>query len=176
MKDEESSSTSISIPTTSTSSTTAVRRHASSLSSVGFIFGNNTGYKFWVLSALLLLAFWSMFTGSVTLKWYSSTSLTATPFSDDVQFPTYDEIDILELGEREKVVRRMWEVYRERHNNKGIRLPKFWLRAFEAAFEYLVSDVAQIRDTAVSEIAKLSTLSINLDRAPHESTVTRVYK
>ncbi|KAM7273071.1 hypothetical protein ACFE04_027735 [Oxalis oulophora] len=129
---------------TSTSSTTVVKRHNFSSLSVGFIFGNNTGYKFWILSSLLLLAFWSMFAGSVTLKWYSSTSLTATTFLDDVQFHTYDEIDILELGKREKVVRRMWEVYIERHNNKGIRLLKFWLHAFEVAFEYLVRDVAEV--------------------------------
>ncbi|KAM7272205.1 hypothetical protein ACFE04_026868 [Oxalis oulophora] len=173
---EDSSSTSISIPKTLTSSTTVVRKHNSFSLSVGFIFGNNTVYKFWILSALLLLDFWYRFAGCVTLKWYSSTSLAATPFLDDVQFPTYDEIDILELGEREKVVRLMWEVYIERHNNKGIRLPKSWLHAFEAAFEYLVRDVAEVRDTAVSEIAKFSTLSVNLDPTPQKSTVTHVHK
>lgn len=38
-------------------------------------------YKFWALAAILLLAFWSMLTGSVSLKW-SSTSL--NPFPGDL--------------------------------------------------------------------------------------------
>ncbi|KAL4295377.1 hypothetical protein GQ457_12G019400 [Hibiscus cannabinus] len=37
-----------------------------------------SGYKFWVLTAILLLAFWSMFTGSVSLKWSSGTLI--SPF------------------------------------------------------------------------------------------------
>ncbi|KAG8494217.1 hypothetical protein CXB51_011458 [Gossypium anomalum] len=126
-------------------------------SSVTAGFLGKSGYKFWVLAAILLLAFWSMFTGSVSLKW-SSGHLTA--FSDDIDFSVYDDLDVLELEEREKVVRKMWDVYT---HSASVRLPRFWLEAFEAAYEYLSSDVPGVRDTAMSEIAKLSMRSLNLD-------------
>ena len=51
-----------------------------------------TRYKFWVLAAILLLAFWSMFTGSVNLKW-SAANLTR--FSDDHDSRIHDDLDIL---------------------------------------------------------------------------------
>lgn len=55
--------------------------------------GKNRYYKFWALSAILLLAFWSLFTGSITLK---STSGNLSLFSDDVEdFPNYYDFDIL---------------------------------------------------------------------------------
>lgn len=49
-------------------------------------------YKFWVLAAILLLAFWTMFTSSVTLKW--STGNLTHP-SDDLDIQTHDDLDIL---------------------------------------------------------------------------------
>ncbi|XWS14590.1 hypothetical protein CRYUN_Cryun35bG0022900 [Craigia yunnanensis] len=54
--------------------------------------------------------------------------------------------DSSELEEREKVVRKMWDVYT---HSASVRLPRFWLEAFEAAYEYLSSDVPGVRDTAV---------------------------
>ncbi|KAK2660512.1 hypothetical protein Ddye_007045 [Dipteronia dyeriana] len=135
-------------PPTSTSSSSS--SFASSLS------GIKTGYKFWVLSALLLLALWSMFTGSVSLKWSSGD---LTRLYDDVDFPINDDLDILEVEDREKVVRRMWDVYTQ---SASVRLPRFWQEAFEAAYEYLTSDLPGVRDVAVSEIAKMSMRSINL--------------
>lgn len=47
-------------------------------------------YKFWALAAVVLLAFWSMFTGSVTLKW-SAGNLSRVP--DD--FEIHKDLDIL---------------------------------------------------------------------------------
>ncbi|XP_022768953.1 uncharacterized protein LOC111312698 isoform X3 [Durio zibethinus] len=71
-----------------------------------------------------------------------------------------------ELEEREKVVRKMWDVYT---HSASARLPRFWLEAFEAAYEYLSSDVPGVRETAMSEIAKLSMPSLNLDSASAQS-------
>ncbi|CAL1355928.1 unnamed protein product [Linum trigynum] len=126
-------------------------------SDAGVVFGK-TPYKFWVISVLLLLAFWSMVTGTVTLKW--STGNLLSRLSDELDIPTHDDFDILEVEEREKVVKHMWDVYM---HSKNRRLPRFWEEAFEAAYEALVSDAAAVRDGAVSEIAKMSLLSINFD-------------
>ena len=97
-----------------------------------------------------------MFTGSVSLKW-SSGNLTS--FSYDSDFSIREDLDVLELEEREKVVRQMWDVYT---HSTSIRLPRFWLDAFEAAYENLSSEVNGVRDKAISEIAKLSMQSLNL--------------
>ncbi|XP_027369078.1 uncharacterized protein LOC113874951 [Abrus precatorius] len=110
-------------------------------------------YMFWVLAAIILLALWSMFTGSLTLKW-SATNLTR-----HFDPTTVDDLDVLEVEEREKVVRRMWDVYT---HSISTRLPRFWYDAFHAAYEHLVSDVPGVRDAAVSEIAKMSLHSLNL--------------
>lgn len=71
------------------------------------------------------------------------------------------------MEEKEKVVRRMWDLYTHGTNGK---LPRFWQQAFEAAYEALASDVPAVRDAAVSEIAKISIRSINLDPFPDQST------
>ncbi|TYI75524.1 hypothetical protein E1A91_D06G011200v1 [Gossypium mustelinum] len=134
---------------------TPLKKYSSSSSSIAGFFGKN-GYKFWVLTAIILLAFWSMFTGSVSLKW-SSGNLTS--FSYDFDFSIREDLDVLELEEREKVVRKMWDVYT---HSTSMRLPRFWLDAFEAAYENLSSDVNGVRDNAISEIAKLSMQSLNL--------------
>lgn len=150
------------IPVPSSSTTTITKRKESSEAG---LFGKSR-YKFWALAAILLLAFWSMFTGSVTLKW-SAGNLTRFTHSDDS--PIHDDLDILEVEERKKVVRHMWDVYT---HSKRIKLPRFWLEAFEAAYENLASDVSGIRDAAVSEIAKMSLWSINLDQLPLQSKIT----
>lgn len=71
-----------------------------------------------------------------------------------------------EMEEREKVVKHMWDVYTNSHR---IRIPRFWQEAFEAAYEELTSDVTEIRDAAISEIANMSMNSINLDSPPSVS-------
>ncbi|XP_011012938.1 PREDICTED: uncharacterized protein LOC105117091 [Populus euphratica] len=156
-------STSTSTPTTIT--TTVLKRETSESSLLC-----KTRYKFWVLSAILLLAFWSMFTGSITLKW-STGDLSQHP--DNLGFQTQDDVDILVVEEKKKLVWRMWDVYK--HSNRGTRLPRFWERAFQAAYEALASDVTAVRDAAVSEIAKLSISStINLDDPfPVQSTTPK---
>lgn len=67
------------------------------------------------------------------------------------------------------MVRRMWDVYTHGSN---VRLPRFWSEAFEAAYEYLTSDVPGVRDVAVSEIAKMSFRSHKLDSLPVKSKVS----
>ncbi|MBA0625589.1 hypothetical protein Godav_003371, partial [Gossypium davidsonii] len=68
-----------------------LKKDTSSSSSIAGFFGKN-GYKFWVLTAIILLAFWSMFTGSVSLKW-SSGNLTS--FSYDSDFSIREDLDVL---------------------------------------------------------------------------------
>ncbi|KAK1407498.1 hypothetical protein QVD17_39114 [Tagetes erecta] len=122
---------------------------------------SKTRYKFWAITAILLLALWSMFTGSVTLKWSGATN-DNNPLSDSFDSPVRD-LDILEVEEREKLVRRFWNVYT---HSKTTRLPRFWQEAFEAAYEHLTSDVAEVRDAAVSEIAKMSLVSVDVEPLP----------
>lgn len=55
------------------------------------VFGRGR-YKFWALAAILLLAFWSMFTGTVTLRW-SAGSL--NHISDDLDSFIHDDLDVL---------------------------------------------------------------------------------
>ncbi|BFG17821.1 hypothetical protein CerSpe_040950 [Prunus speciosa] len=136
---------------------------SSSPSSKGRSFLDKTRYKFWVLAAILLLAFWSMFTGSVTLRWSAGN---LTRLSDDFDLPSFEDLDILEVEEREKVVRHMWDLYTQSSRSSSNRLPRFWQEAFEAAYEHLSSDVASVRDAAVLEIAKMSIRSIILDPFP----------
>ncbi|KAL5168553.1 putative polyol transporter 6 [Glycine soja] len=153
MKDEDG------LPTT-----TAVTKKENLDSS---LFGKGR-YKFWALAAILLLAFWSMFTGTVSLRW----SGTLNSLSNDIDTPIHDDLDVLEMEEREKVVRHMWDVYT---NSRSVRLPRFWQEAFEAAYEDLTSDVAEVRDAAVAEIAKMSVRSIHFDPPPLQSTSAREF-
>ncbi|KAK8513937.1 hypothetical protein V6N13_005118 [Hibiscus sabdariffa] len=155
---EKESPTSLSIAIHSQQQTPLKKDSPSIGMAAGFL--GKTGYKFWVLTAILLLAFWSMFTGSVSLKWSSGNLKT---FSD---LSLHEDLDVLELEEREKMVRKMWNVYT--HSTR-VRLPRFWLEAFEAAYESLSSDAAGDRDTAISEIAKLSIRSLNLDSPSAQS-------
>ncbi|KAK7406669.1 hypothetical protein VNO78_08298 [Psophocarpus tetragonolobus] len=126
-------------------------------------------YKFWALAAILLLAFWSMFTGTVSLRW----SGTLNSLTNDMDAPIHDDLDVLEMEEREKVVRHMWDVYT---NSRRIRFPRFWQEAFEAAFEELTSDVTEVRDAAISEIAKMSVRSIHFDPPPSAGELSKNLK
>ncbi|CAN4093842.1 unnamed protein product [Withania somnifera] len=172
MKDEEAQSRSSNNDITNTVTTvSAVSVPAVVSSSVakkdqgfnGGLFGKGK-YKLWVLAAILLLAFWSMFTGSLTLslKWstanLSRLSRAASDFSS-----IHEDLDILELEEREKFVKHMWDVYTQ---SSRMRLPKFWQDAFQAAYLDLTSDSPATRDTAVSEIAKMSLRSSSTYESP----------
>jgi hypothetical protein len=72
------------------------------------------------------------------------------------------------MEEREKAVKHMWDIYT---NSRRIRLPKFWQEAFEAAYEELTSDAPDVKEAAITEIAKMSIRSIDLDPLPVQSTV-----
>ncbi|KAK8673209.1 hypothetical protein V6N13_111558 [Hibiscus sabdariffa] len=124
-------------------------------------------YKFWAFTAILLLAFWSMFTGTVTLRWSAGN---LNRLSEDIGSPIHDDLDVLEMEEREKVVKHMWDVYT---NSRRIRLPRFWQEAFEAAYEELASDVPGVREAAITEIAKMSVRYVDLDPPPIQSTSVR---
>ncbi|GJV18339.1 DUF1195 domain-containing protein [Tanacetum coccineum] len=115
-------------------------------------------YKLWAIGAILLLALWSMFTGSVTLKW-SGAAGDNNPLSDSFDSPVRD-LDILEVEDQEKMVRKFWNVYT---HSKTTKLPRFWQEAFEAAYEHLATDVAGSRDAAISEIAKMSLVSVDVE-------------
>ncbi|KAF5206959.1 putative polyol transporter [Thalictrum thalictroides] len=125
-------------------------------------------YKFWALAAILLLAFWSMFTGTVTLKWSAGN---LNRISDDLDSHIHDDLDVLEIEEREKVVKHMWDIYT---HSRRIRIPRFWQEAFEAAYEELTSDTPGVREAAVSEIAKMSMHSIDLEPPPLQSANTKL--
>ena len=87
MKDKYSVTTlSIAIPSQQ-QTTVSVKKDGS----VAGFFGKS-GYKFWVLAAILLLSFWSMFIGSVSLKWSSGD---LTRFSGDSDFSLHDDHDVL---------------------------------------------------------------------------------
>ncbi|KAG5033890.1 hypothetical protein AAZX31_04G032200 [Glycine max] len=123
----------------------------------------------WILAAVILIALWSMFAGSVTLKWSLSNN-------DDLDSTILEDLDVLEVEEREKVVRHMWDLY-SHTNTKSVGLPKFWWEAFEAAYQQLVSDVPAVRDAAVSEIAKMSLRSLPIQIQSHSSiTASRKIK
>lgn len=49
-------------------------------------------YKFWALAAILLLAFWSMLTGTVNLRWSAGN---ISHFTDDLVFPIHEDLDVL---------------------------------------------------------------------------------
>ncbi|KAM7521114.1 hypothetical protein LguiB_020076 [Lonicera macranthoides] len=170
MKDEESQAQLLS--TTSSSTTTTINngkkeKEGSFLLLGGRLFGRGR-YKLWALAAIILLAFWSMLTGSVTLNWSSAAASALNPLSDHFDdSPLHNDLDILEVEDREKVVRQMWDVY---SHSRSIQLPRFWQDAFEAAYEDLTSDLPSARNHAVSEIAKMSLLSLSLHHINNQST------
>nr|ABU45202.1 unknown [Solanum bulbocastanum] len=151
----------ISTPTAPSSSFTTSKKETS----YSAIFGRGR-YKFWAFTAILLLAFWSMLTGTVTLRW-SAGNLNA--ISDDIDIPLPEDLDVLEMEEREKLVKHMWDVYT---NSRGIKLRKFWQEAFEAAYEELTSDVPGVPEDALSEIAKMSVRYIPIESPPLHSSVS----
>ncbi|KAK1439128.1 hypothetical protein QVD17_04943 [Tagetes erecta] len=127
---------------------------------------NRGRYKFCALCAIILLAFWSMLTGTVTLR-YSAANLNR--LSDDITVSS-SVLDVLEIEEREKIVEYMWDVYT---NSRRICLPRFWQRAFVAAYEDLISDAPAVREAAIFEIAKMSVDSIDLLPPPSRSMSLR---
>lgn len=73
------------------------------------------------------------------------------------------------MEDRENMVKHIWYVYT---NSRRITLPKFWQEAFEAAYEDLISDVSDVREAAISEIAKMSIRYIHAEPPPLRSSVS----
>ncbi|XP_059643972.1 uncharacterized protein LOC132285771 [Cornus florida] len=154
----------------STSTTTATHTKKETFSSFDWIPFGRGRYKFWAFAAISLLAFWSILTATATLRWYvgnlnPTDGLTTTPFHHD--------LDVLEMEEREKVVKHMWDVYT---NSRRISLPRFWQEAFEAAYEDLTSDVPTVREAAISEITKMSIRSVDLELLPLQLPGVREFR
>lgn len=122
-------------------------------------------YKVWALAAIALLALWSMSAASVSLRW-SAGDLAASA-SGDLDAPFSQDLDSLEMEEREKLVGRMWDMYTR--TSDEVRLPRFWQEAFEAAYEELVGDDMQVRDAAISEIARMSAHRLELEQPGNEN-------
>jgi len=114
-------------------------------------------YKFWALAIIILLAFWSMLSGSASLKWSAGNLML---FSDELDNRLQDDFDVLEIEAREKVVRHMWDIY---IHNPRLKLSSFWQEAFQAAYEELESEAPGARDHAISEIAKMSLRLVEMD-------------
>ncbi|KAF5802559.1 hypothetical protein HanRHA438_Chr06g0269941 [Helianthus annuus] len=74
----------------------------------------------------------------------------------------------MRVEERVKVVEHMWDVY---VNSRRINLQRFWQDAFVATYKDLTSDVVEMREAAIMEIAKMSFWFIDLDLSPPQSTV-----
>ncbi|XP_020582337.1 uncharacterized protein LOC110025966 [Phalaenopsis equestris] len=104
-----------------------------------------------------------MLASTVTLKW---TAGNLKGIYEDFGSLSQDDLDILELEEREMVVRHMWDVYT---HSRRIRVPRFWQEAFEAAYEDLASDEAEVRDLAVTEIARMSMRMVDLEPPPRKA-------
>uniref|UniRef100_A0A7N0UC20 Uncharacterized protein n=1 Tax=Kalanchoe fedtschenkoi TaxID=63787 RepID=A0A7N0UC20_KALFE len=141
--------------------TSAAKRDSAEAS----LFGRGR-YKFWALAAILLLAFWSMFTGTITLRWSAGN---LNRISDDSDTRISDDLDVLEMDERETVVQKMWDVYTRGH----VRLPRFWQESFEAGYEELTSDDPGVRDAAISEIAKMSISLVDIQPPPVQTVSAR---
>ncbi|GJR00250.1 DUF1195 domain-containing protein [Tanacetum coccineum] len=58
------------------------------------------------------------------------------------------------------MVRKFWNVYTY---IKTTKLPRFWKESFEAAYKHLATDVAGSRDAAISEIARMSLVSVDVE-------------
>lgn len=94
MKDDDahpiSKPTSSSVLTSSSSSSPGMFRKESSVV-VTSVFGR-TRYKFWALAAILLLAFWSMLTGTASLRWSTGN---LNRFDQDYESPAAEDLDVL---------------------------------------------------------------------------------
>ncbi|PIM97033.1 hypothetical protein CDL12_30504 [Handroanthus impetiginosus] len=112
-------STPTSLSVVSSSSSSGIPRKDTSSDSSS-IFGRGR-YKFWAFAAILLLAFWSMLTGTVTLRW--SAGDLKDRFNDDYNSHAAEDLDVLNMEEREKLVKHMWDVY---INNQRVSLGGFW--------------------------------------------------
>uniref|UniRef100_I1M8E1 Uncharacterized protein n=1 Tax=Glycine max TaxID=3847 RepID=I1M8E1_SOYBN len=128
---------------------------------------DSTSCGCWVLSFFLLFGPCSLLLSLSNGQLGTSTVTSILPLST-ISMSWY------EVEEREKVVRRMWDVYTQSKSGRGSGLPRFWSDAFHAAYDHLVSDVQSVRDAAVSEIAKISLHSLPLHHLKSHSIVQNI--
>ncbi|CAI9766955.1 unnamed protein product [Fraxinus pennsylvanica] len=83
--------------------------------------------------------------------------------SDCIDYPPTDDLDVLDMEDRENLVKHLWGVHM---NSRRIRLPGFWQDAFVAAHEDLTSEFPEVREAAISEIAGMSVGYIELEPPP----------
>lgn len=55
--------------------------------------GKRHHYKLWVLAAIVVVALWSMLTGSVNLKWSAGNLI--NQFSDGLDYMNLEDLDVL---------------------------------------------------------------------------------
>ncbi|GJY50398.1 RNA-directed DNA polymerase, eukaryota [Tanacetum coccineum] len=97
-------------------------------------------------------------------RWWELDSQDLSSFADwDVWFssirrPSKSKAE--EVEEREKMVRKFWNVYTY---IKMTKLTRFWQEAFEAAYKHLATDVAGSKDATISEIARMSLVSVDVE-------------
>lgn len=84
MKDDDA------LPISSSSSPGLLKKENSS--ALITLFGR-IRYKFWALAAILLLAFWSLLTGTASLRW--STAGNVNLFDQDYDSPAAADLDVL---------------------------------------------------------------------------------
>ncbi|XVF17873.1 hypothetical protein REPUB_Repub10bG0162200 [Reevesia pubescens] len=112
MKDDDT------LLTTTATTTTMTTENAKKENSYSSLFGK-CRYKFWAIGAILLLAFWALFTGTVTVWWFANN---LNHFFDDLDSLIHNNLDDLEMKERDRMVKHMWDVYT---NSRRIRLSRF---------------------------------------------------
>ncbi|KAL3845231.1 hypothetical protein ACJIZ3_002634 [Penstemon smallii] len=175
------------------SSAPSVKKDASFLEG---LFGRGK-YKLWALAAIILLALWSMFTGSVTLKW-SSVNLKHS--SLDLDSSIHGDLDILYIFSgfwlvvlfhwntrhqeqlKGKVIifytiikdvdereKMVRQMWNEYKHSSISRLPSFWRDAFGAAYQDLTNEVPSVRNSALLEIAKMSFRSSDIVHEPQSN-------
>ncbi|XP_042018353.1 uncharacterized protein LOC121766078 [Salvia splendens] len=133
------------------------------------VFGRGK-YKLWALGAITLLAVWSMFTGTVTLKW---SDVNLKHASNDLDPSLHSDLDVLDVDAREKMVKQMWNVYK---HSSVAKLPGFWRDAFGAAYQDLTSEIANVRNSAFWEIAKMSFRAADIYDSPPAESAARESK
>eukprot|EP00249_Psilotum_nudum_P013136 c24171_g1_i1 orf=945-1433(-) len=114
-------------------------------------------YKIWVLVVIVLLALWSLLSGSARIarNWSAGYAFSYSSPSKEQKV----NVDVLEMDTREKIVSQMWEKYQR---NPRLKLSSFWQDAFEAGYEELESEIPTIRQMAIAEIARLSAYAFDL--------------
>ncbi|RVW64437.1 hypothetical protein CK203_061710, partial [Vitis vinifera] len=90
------------------------------------------------LAAISALTFWSMFTGTVTLRWSASN---LNHISDDFDSHIHDDLDVLEMEEREGGEAHVGCV----HQQPTGKIAEILAEAFEAAYEDLANDDPDVR-------------------------------